>query len=63
MVTLGARISLRTFNSLHFDVFVWIFERMVDFHELFCEGLSALRKYALIVERICDLIVHFVIKA
>ena len=44
--------TIRTFNSLRFGVFFWIFERTVDFfYELFCEGPSALRKYALTAVR------------
>ena len=42
--------TIRSLNRLNFDVFFWIFERMV-FYELFCEGPSALRKYALTAVR------------
>ena len=37
--------TIRTFNSLHFSGFL---NKWLIFYELFCEGPSALRKYALI---------------
>ena len=74
LVTIGAWTSnfvysIRTFNCLHLVYFSGFLNEWLIFNELFCEGPSALRKYALTAVRglknyciICMAIVCIVLK-
>ena len=51
MYGLKTSYTIRTFNSIRFGVFSGVLKVRLIFKELFCEGPSVLRKYALTAVR------------